>query len=49
MAAFPIDQKRRWDTEPRRGLFLFLNLAFSDFQIAHLIKLNGLQTRISDW
>lgn len=49
MAAFTVDRERRWDPEPRRRLFLFLNLAFSDSQFADLIELNRLQARISNW
>jgi len=46
VTAFPVDWKRRWNTAPRRRLRLFLNLTYSDFQIADLIKFNGLETRI---
>ncbi len=48
MAAFAVDCKRRWSAEPRRRLFLFLNLTCTDFQIADLIKFNGLETRIGN-
>jgi hypothetical protein len=36
-------------TTPRRRLGFFLHLTYSDSQIAQLIKLDGLQTRISNW
>jgi hypothetical protein len=49
MTTFAIDRKRRWNTAPRRWLGFFLNLTYTDSQIAHLIKLNGLQTWISNW
>lgn len=48
MAAFAIDRKRRWNTAPWGRLCLFLNITCSDFQIADLIKLNGLKTRIGN-
>ena len=46
MTALPVDWKRRWNAEPRRRLCLFLNHSDGDFQIADLIKFNGLKTRI---
>ena len=46
MTALPVDWKRRWNAEPRRRLCLFLNPSYGDFQIADLIKFNGLKTRI---
>jgi hypothetical protein len=49
MTTFAIDRKRRWNTAPRRWLGFFLHLTYTDYQIAHLIKLNGLRTRISNW
>jgi hypothetical protein len=49
MAAFPVDSKRRWETEPRWRLFLSLNLTFGEPQAADLIKLNSLKPRISNW
>jgi len=48
MTAFAVDRERRWNAEPRRRLCLFLNLTRSGFQIADLIKLNGLKTRIGN-
>src|SRR5215470_8408150 len=38
--------KARWNTTPRWRRCLFRNLMYSLFQIADLIELNGLQTRI---
>ena len=49
MTAFAAERKRRWNTTPGRRLCLFLNLTCSDFQIADLIKFNGLKTRIGHW
>ena len=46
MTALPVDGKRRWNAEPRRRLRLFLNLSYGDFQIADLVKFNGLKTRV---
>jgi hypothetical protein len=48
MTALPVDWKRRWNAAPRRRLCLFLNLTYGDFQIADLIKFNGLKTRIAN-
>ena len=48
MTAFAVDRERWWNAEPRRRLCLFLNLTRSGFQIADLIKLNGLKTRIGN-
>ena len=48
MTAVPIDRKRRWNTAPRGRLCLSLNFLSSDFQIADLIKLNSLKTRIGN-
>jgi len=49
MTALAVDGKRRWNTAPRWRLCLFLNLTFTDFQIAGLIKFGGLETRIGYW
>jgi len=49
MTTFAIDRKRRWNAAPRRWRGFFLHLTYTDSQIADLIKLNGLQTRISNW
>jgi hypothetical protein len=46
MTAFAVDRKRRWDTAPRGRLRLVLDFVYGDFQIAHLVKFNGLQTRV---
>jgi hypothetical protein len=46
MTALPVDGKRRWNVEPRRRLRLFLNLSYGNFQIADLVKFNGLKTRL---
>lgn len=48
MTALPIDRKWRWNTTPRGRLRLSLNFLSSDFQIADLIKFNGLKTRIGN-
>ncbi|HEX8798855.1 MAG TPA: hypothetical protein VF772_09590 [Terriglobales bacterium] len=48
MTAFAVDRKRRWNTTPRRRRCLFHNLTYSIFQIADLVELNGLQTRIGN-
>lgn len=51
MAALPVHQKRRCNTLPRGRLRLscsFLSSAFSDFQVANLIKFNRLKTRLSN-
>ena len=48
MTALPVDWKRRWNAAPRGWLCLFLNLTCGDFQIADLIRFNGLKTRIAD-
>src|SRR5260370_25946551 len=47
VTAFAVDRKRRWNTTPRRRC-LFHNLTYSIFQIADLVELNGLQTRIGN-
>src|SRR5499425_2851864 len=47
VTAFAVDRKRRWNTTPRRRC-LFHNLAYSIFQIADLVELNSLQTRIGN-
>ena len=49
MTTLTVDRKRRWNAAPRRWLGFFLNLTCIDSQIVHLIKLNGLQPRISNW
>jgi hypothetical protein len=46
MTALPVDGKRRWNAEPGRRLRLFPDLSYGDFQIADLVKFNGLKTRI---
>ena len=46
VTAFAVDRKRRWNTTPRWRRCLFHNLTYSIFQIADLVELNGLQTRI---
>jgi hypothetical protein len=48
MTAFPVDWKRRWNAAPRGRRCFFSNLASGDFQIADLIKFNGLKTRIGN-
>jgi hypothetical protein len=48
VTAFAVDRKRRWNTTPRWRRCLFLNLTYSDFQIADLVELNGLKTWIGD-
>jgi hypothetical protein len=49
MTAFPVDRKRRGDTAPGRRQSLFFSLAPADFQVADLIKFDGLELRISHW
>src|SRR5260370_26056496 len=46
VTAFAVDRKRRGNTTPRWRRGLFHNLTDSIFQIADLVGLNGLQTRI---
>lgn len=48
MTALPVDRKWRWNPAPRGRLCLSLNFLSSDFQIADLIKFNGLKTRIGN-
>jgi hypothetical protein len=48
VTAFAVDRKRRWNTTPRWRRCLFRNLTYSIFQIADLVELNGLQTRIGN-
>src|SRR6516165_5529553 len=48
VTAFAVDRKRRWNTTPRWRRCLFHNLTYSIFQIADLVELNGLQTRIGN-
>jgi hypothetical protein len=48
MSAFAVDRKRRWNTAPRGRRCPFLNATCSDLQIADLIKLNCLKTRIGN-
>src|SRR5260370_6292169 len=47
VTTFAVDRKRRWNTTPRWRRCLFRNLTYSMFQIADLVELNGLPTRIS--
>ncbi|HXQ26363.1 MAG TPA: hypothetical protein VN822_08170 [Candidatus Acidoferrales bacterium] len=47
MATFAVDRKRRRNTPPRWRR-LFLNLTYGNFQIADLVELNGLETRIGN-
>ena len=49
MAAFEVDQKWRWNTVPRRRLYLFCDSTCSDLQIADLVEFHRLQTWISHW
>ena len=48
VTTFAVDRKRRWNTTPRWRRCLFRNLTYSIFQIADLVELNGLQTRIGN-
>src|SRR6267378_92791 len=48
VTTFAVDRKRRWSTTPRWRRCLFRNLTYSIFQIADLVELNGLQTRIGN-
>ncbi len=48
VTAFAVDRKRRWNTTPRWRRCLFRDLTCSIFQIADLVELNGLQTRIAN-
>src|SRR5260370_34278232 len=48
VTAFAVDRKRRWNTTPRWRRRLFRDLMCSIFQIADLVELNGLQTRIAN-
>src|SRR6516162_1494143 len=48
VTAFAVDRKRRWNTTPRWRRCLFRNVTYSIFQIADLVELNGLQTRIGN-
>jgi hypothetical protein len=49
MTSFAIIEKRRRNTAPRRRQCIFVNLTSCHFQIADLIKLNGLKTRVGNW
>ena len=48
MTSFAVDRKRGWNTVPWGRLRFFLNIPRTDFQIANLIKLNGLKARIGN-
>ena len=48
MTAFAVDRKRRCNTTPRWWRCLFRNLPYSNFQIADLVELNDLETRIGN-
>src|SRR5437879_12108899 len=48
MTSFAVDRKRGWNTVPWGRLRFFLNIPRTDFQIANLIKLNGLKPRIDN-
>ena len=48
MTSFAVDRKRGWNTVPWGRLRFFLNIPRTDLQIADLIKLNGLKTRIGN-
>ena len=48
MPAFPINRERLRNAEPRRWLHVYSLRAFSYFQIADLMKLDGFERRISN-
>jgi len=48
VTAFAVDRKRRCNTTPRWWRCLFRNLPYSNFQIADLVELNDLETRIGN-
>ena len=48
VTAFAVDRKRRWNTAPRGRRRFFPNLTCGGLQIADLVELNGLKTRIGN-